>query len=76
MKIQVLGMGCPKCEQLEQNVNAAISALGLDVEVEKITELSDIIKFGVMTTPALAVDGILKSSGKLLSFEEVKNILK
>jgi len=76
MKIQILGTGCPKCEKLAQHAEEAVNALGLDAEIEKVTQLSDIMKFGVMITPALAVDGQVKSVGKVLSAEEVKKLLQ
>lgn len=76
MKIQILGTGCPKCKQLMKHAEEAVKALGLDAEVEKVTQLNDIMKFGVMITPALAVDGVVKSAGKMLSVEEVKGLLK
>ena len=75
IKVQVLGTGCPKCSQLEENARAAIHQLGLQAEVEKISDLNEIIKFGVMLTPGFAVDGQVKSSGKLLSVEEIKTLL-
>ena len=75
MKIQVFGTGCPKCLQLEENVKIAIEESGVDAEIEKITEINDIIKFGVMMTPALAVDGDLKFVGKLPSIKEIKNTI-
>ncbi|MBN2564413.1 MAG: TM0996/MTH895 family glutaredoxin-like protein [Candidatus Eisenbacteria bacterium] len=76
MKIQILGTGCPKCKKLEDNVRAAVHELGLEVEVEKVTAINDIIGFGVMVTPGLAIDGDVKSSGKLLSVDEIKGLLK
>lgn len=76
MKIQILGTGCPKCKQLAQNAEKAIQALSLDAEVEKVTQITDILNYGVMTTPALAVDGQIKSSGKVLSAEAIKELLK
>ena len=75
MKIQILGTGCPKCKKLAQHAEEAVKALGLDAEIEKVTQISDIMKFGVMTTPALVVDGTVKSVGKLLSVEEIKKQL-
>ena len=75
MKIQILGTGCPKCKKLTQHAEEAVQALGLTAEIEKVTQISDIMKFGVMTTPALAVDGTVKSVGKLLSVEEIKKLL-
>ena len=76
MKIQILGTGCLKCKKLTQHAEEAVKALGLVAEIEKVTQISDIMKFGVMTTPALAVDGTVKSVGKLLSVEEIKGLLK
>ena len=76
MKIQILGTGCLKCKKLTQHAEEAVKALGLVAEIEKVTQISDIMKFCVMTTPALAVDGTVKSVGKLLSVEEIKGLLK
>jgi small redox-active disulfide protein 2 len=76
MKIQILGTGCPKCKQLTQNAEEAVKALGLDAEIKKVTQINDIMAFGVMITPALAVDGQVKSSGKVLSAEEIKGMLQ
>lgn len=75
MKVQILGTGCPKCKQLEANARQAVESLGLEAEVEKISNMDEIINMGVMMTPALAVDGEVKSSGKLLSPEEIKALL-
>jgi small redox-active disulfide protein 2 len=74
-KIQILGSGCAKCQQLTRNAEAAAAALGLEYELEKITAVNDIVAFGVMRTPALAVDGQLKASGRVLSAEEIKPLL-
>jgi small redox-active disulfide protein 2 len=76
MKIQILGTGCPKCKQLTQHAEEAVRALGLDAEIEKVTQINDIMKFGVLMTPAVAIDGVVKSVGKLLSVEEIKGLLK
>jgi small redox-active disulfide protein 2 len=75
-KIQILGTGCPKCKALAQNAEAAAKELGMEYELEKITKISDITKFGVMLTPGLAVDGKVKVVGKVASVEELKEILK
>ena len=75
MRIQVLGTGCPKCKQLTVNAEQAIQELGISAEVEKVTDIKEIMKFGVMFTPGLAVDGQVKSSGKVLSVEEIKKII-
>ena len=73
--IQVLGTGCPKCEKLTENVQAAVDALGGDHEIEKVTDVNEIMKFGVMLTPALAVDGEVKVSGRVAKVEEIKDML-
>ena len=74
-RIQILGTGCPKCKQLAENAEAAAKALGLEYELVKVTEINEIMKFGVMMTPALAVDGDVKSVGKVLPVDEIKKIL-
>jgi small redox-active disulfide protein 2 len=74
-KIQILGTGCPKCKQLAENAEAAAKALGLECELVKITEINEIMKFGVMMTPALAVDGEVKSVGKALPIDDIKKLL-
>ena len=76
MKIQILGTGCPKCKQLADNVKLAIDETGINAEIEKITEISDIIDFGVMMTPALAVDGKIKFVGKVPSVAEIKELIE
>ncbi|MFO7898864.1 MAG: thioredoxin family protein [Planctomycetota bacterium] len=75
MKIQVPGPGCPKCKKLAANTEAAARELGLEHEVEKITDLNEIMTFGVMMTPALAVDGDVKVSGTVPSVDELKGLL-
>jgi small redox-active disulfide protein 2 len=76
MKVQILGSGCPKCRQLEANAREAIAGLALEVDVEKVTDLNTIMEMGVMMTPALAVDGTVKSVGKVLTREQITQILK
>jgi small redox-active disulfide protein 2 len=76
MKIQILGSGCPKCMQLEKNVKAAVAGAQITAEIEKVTDSDDIVDFGVMMTPALAVDGVVKSTGKVLSPEEITVIIE
>lgn len=76
MKVQILGMGCPKCRQLAENAQAAIDAAGIEAQVVKVEELSEIMEFGVMSTPALAIDGEVKSAGKVLSPQEIQSILE
>ena len=75
-KIQVLGAGCPKCKKLAENAEAAAKELGIEYELEKVTDINDIMKFGVMMTPALAVDGQVKIIGKVLSPDEIKGMLQ
>ncbi len=74
-KIQILGTGCPKCKKLAENAEAAAKKLELEFEIEKVTDINEIMKFGVMMTPALAVDGEVKIVGKVLSQDEIKEIL-
>ncbi len=74
-KIQILGTGCPKCRKLAENAEIAAKELGLDFQIEKVSQVSDIMKMGVMMTPALAVDGIVKIAGKVVSPEEIKPLL-
>jgi len=74
MKIQILGTGCPKCKKLSETAEVAAKELGL-YEIEKITDINEIMKFGVMMTPGLAVDGDIKSVGKVPSVDEVKKML-
>lgn len=74
-KIQILGTGCPKCKKLAANAEAAARELGIEYELVKITDINEIMKFGVMMTPALAVDGDVKSVGKVMSADEIKETL-
>lgn len=75
MKVQILGTGCPKCKQLTEHAQRAVDELSLDCEIEKITEMEQILSFGIMMTPGLALDGEVQSSGKVLSVEKIKEIL-
>jgi len=74
-KLQVLGPGCPKCAKLAENAEAAAKALGLEYELEKVTEITDIVALGVIATPALVVDGEVKVTGKVASVDEIKGLL-
>jgi small redox-active disulfide protein 2 len=74
-KIQILGTGCPKCKKLAENAEMAAKELGIEYELEKITKINDIMKFGVMITPALAVDGKVKIAGKVASPDDIKAML-
>jgi small redox-active disulfide protein 2 len=73
--IQVLGTGCKKCVSLKENVEAALKELGVEAEVEKIEDINEIVQFGVMSTPALAIDGEVKMVGKVASPEEIAAML-
>ena len=73
--IQILGTGCTKCDRLADTADAAARELGLDYRLEKITDMMRFADFGVMLTPALAVDGEVKVSGKVPSREELKQLL-
>ena len=75
MKIQILGTGCPKCKNLFENADAAAKELQLNYEIEKVTDINQIMAFGVMMTPALAVDGDVKVVGKVLSIDDIKKLL-
>jgi small redox-active disulfide protein 2 len=74
-KIQILGTGCPKCKKLAELTEQTAKELGIECQIEKVTQISDIMKFGVMITPALVVDGKVKVSGKVPSIEEIKKML-
>lgn len=75
MKIGVLGPGCPKCKKVFENTKKAVRDLNLAAEVVKVEDIKEIVDAGVMLTPALAVDGEIKSVGKVLSVEEIKKII-
>ena len=75
-KIQILGTGCPKCKKLAENTETAAKALGIECAIEKVTDINEILKFGVMLTPALVVDGQVKVAGKVPSADEIKPFLK
>jgi small redox-active disulfide protein 2 len=75
MKIQILGSGCAKCRLLEENVKTAVKNMGVSAEVGKVTDPEQIIGFGVMMTPALVVDGEVRSSGRVLSADQVAQII-
>lgn len=75
MKIEILGPGCFKCKQLMANAETAAKEMNLQAEIIKITDIDKITEYGVMMTPALAVDGKIVSSGKLLNKDEIKKLL-
>ena len=76
MKIEVLGTGCPKCQATVRNAEQAVKELGVQAEVVKVEDLSEIAARGVMVTPALAIDGEIKCSGRIPTVEEIKNWLQ
>lgn len=76
MKIQILGTGCTKCKQLTENAETAAREIGVAYELEKITDIAEIVKFGVMTTPALAVDGKVKLVGRVATPAEIQAVLR
>lgn len=75
MLIKILGTGCSKCNKLEDNAREALRELGIDGEIEKVTDFKEIMEYGVMQTPALVIDGEVKGSGRLLGVEEIKEVL-
>jgi small redox-active disulfide protein 2 len=75
MKILILGVGCPKCKTLMANVEEAGKELNLQAEIEKVTEIQEIVTYGVLSTPGLVVDGTVVSAGKVLNVDEIKTIL-
>ncbi|HLD29780.1 MAG TPA: thioredoxin family protein [bacterium] len=75
MKVEILGTGCPKCKKLTANAEQAVKELEIAAEIVKVTQISDIMNYGVMVTPALAIDGAVKSAGKVLSAEEIKKLV-
>ncbi len=76
IKIQVLGTGCPKCKKMAEVAENAALEMGIEYVLEKVTDLNEIVSFGVMMTPALAVDGVVKVSGKVPSPSNMKALLK
>lgn len=76
MVIKILGTGCPSCKTLEENVRKAVDEAGIAAEVIKVTDLNDIMNYGVMFTPALVIDEEVKSFGKVLSSDEITVYLK
>lgn len=76
MRIEILGVGCPKCRKTAANAEQVVKELGINAEIVKVEKIDEIMKYGVMMTPALAVDGEVKCSGKIPSVNEIKNWLK
>ncbi|WP_378953523.1 thioredoxin family protein [Pelosinus sp. sgz500959] len=76
MKIEILGMGCKKCSDLMEGAKKAAAELNVEAEFVKVEDIKKIMSYGVMTTPALVVDGVVKVSGKIPSVEEIKALLR
>ena len=76
MKIQILGTGCAKCNALERNAREAVEKSGVEADIEKITDLDKIMEMGVMVTPALAIDNEVKKAGKVMTADEIAEIIK
>ena len=76
IKIQILGTGCPKCKKLAENAEVAARTLGTEYEIEKVTDINEIMKFGVIMTPALVIDGQVRTVGKVPSSQEIKIMLE
>jgi small redox-active disulfide protein 2 len=76
MKLEILGTGCPKCIKLEELTRKAVSELGLEAEITKVKDINQIMNYGVMMTPALVVDGVVKVVGKVPSLEDIKKYIK
>ena len=74
-KMQILGTGCPKCKKLAENAEAAAKDLGIEYDIEKVTNINEIMSFGIMMTPALTVNGEVKVVGKVSSPDEIKGML-
>jgi small redox-active disulfide protein 2 len=74
-KIQILGTGCPKCRKLAESAENAARELNMEYSLEKVTNINDIMNFGVMVTPALVVDGVVKIAGKVPNIDDIKKML-
>jgi small redox-active disulfide protein 2 len=76
LHIQILGTGCAKCERLTRHAHEAANTLGIDYDLTKVTDIAEILSFGVMSTPALVVDGVVKVSGKVPTAEAIARMLR
>ena len=76
MKIEILGTGCPKCKKTMANAEAAVEELGIEAGIVKVEKIEDIMNYGVMVTPALAIDGEVKAAGRIPKVEEIKDWLQ
>lgn len=75
MKIEILGMGCPSCLKLEKNAADAVKKSGIEAEIIKVSDMNEIMNYGVTRTPALVIDGVVKSSGKILKSTEIQGFI-
>lgn len=75
MKIQILGTGCAKCKTLYENARAAVESAGVEAEVEKIEDIKEIMKFNILMTPGLVINGEVKAAGRVLSPNDIKKML-
>lgn len=75
-KLQILGMGCPKCKRLTELTEQAAKEMGIKYEIEKVTDIKDIMEYGIMMTPGLVVDGEVKVAGKVPSIDDLKKMLE
>ena len=75
MKIEILGMGCATCNKLEDSVRLAIKEMGIDAQIDHVKDIKQIMTYGVMTTPALVIDGVVKAAGKIPSLEDIKKMI-
>jgi len=76
MNIKILGVGCPRCRKLEQQVKEIVQRNNISAEIEKVTDIDDMLKYGIMSTPALVINGKLKSSGIILKDEQILKWIK
>ena len=76
MKIEVLGTGCSRCKQLHENAMQAVIVADVDADVVKVEDIKEIMRYGVMSTPALVIDGVVKTVGKVPSVDEIRKLLK
>jgi small redox-active disulfide protein 2 len=76
MMIEILGNGCPKCKLLEENAREAVKSMGLTAEIVKVTDIDRMIDYGVMSTPAIVIDGVVKLSGRIARVDEIKDWLR
>jgi small redox-active disulfide protein 2 len=75
MKIEILGMGCATCNKLEDTVRLAVSETGIDARIDHVKDIKKIMTYGVMTTPALVIDGVVKAAGKLPTLADIKQMI-